>query len=84
MRHAFVQDKDGRTPLHMTAIHGFYLRTETLIHHGESLSWNLTHRRSQNNFNVVYCYYKETKSSYSEITEHILPHSMFNVGFIYI
>ena len=30
-----VQDEDGRTPLHMTALHGFYLRTETLISHGE-------------------------------------------------
>ncbi len=30
-----IQDSDGRTALHMTAIHGFYLRTETLISHGE-------------------------------------------------
>ena len=29
-----IQDCDGHTPLHMTAIHGFYLRTETLINHG--------------------------------------------------
>ena len=29
-----VQDVDGRTPLHMTALHGFYLRTETLISQG--------------------------------------------------
>ena len=27
----FIQDTSGRTALHMTAIHGFYLRTETLI-----------------------------------------------------
>ena len=31
---ANVQDSDGRTPLHVTAIHGFYLRTESLITHG--------------------------------------------------
>ena len=29
-----IQDMDGRTPLHMTALHGFYLRTETLISQG--------------------------------------------------
>ena len=29
-----IQDMDGRTPLHMTALHGFYLRTETLIGQG--------------------------------------------------
>ena len=29
-----VQDNAGRTPLHVTAIHGFYLRTESLITHG--------------------------------------------------
>ena len=32
-----VQDLEGRTPLHMTALHGFYLRTETLISHGQSV-----------------------------------------------
>ena len=31
-----IQDIEGRTPLHMTAMFGFYLRTETLISHGES------------------------------------------------
>ena len=30
-----IQDIEGRTPLHMTAMFGFYLRTETLISHGE-------------------------------------------------
>ena len=30
-----IQDVEGRTPLHMTAMFGFYLRTETLISHGE-------------------------------------------------
>lgn len=33
-----VQDSDGRTALHMTALHGFYLRTETLISHGKNSS----------------------------------------------
>ena len=32
-----IQDLDGRTPLHMTALHEFYLRTETLISHGEGV-----------------------------------------------
>ena len=31
-----AQDGSGRTPLHLTAIRGFYLRTETLISNGES------------------------------------------------
>ena len=30
-----IQDCNGRTPLHMTALHGFYLRSQTLILHGE-------------------------------------------------
>ena len=29
-----LQDNDGRTPLHMTAIHGRFTRAETLIAHG--------------------------------------------------
>ena len=32
-----AQDSSGRTPLHLTAIRGFYLRTETLISNGESV-----------------------------------------------
>ena len=32
-----AQDSSGRTPLHLTAIRGFYLRTETLISNGECL-----------------------------------------------
>ena len=39
-----IQDIEGRTPLHMTAMFGFYLRTETLISHGEyafcNTAWN--------------------------------------------
>jgi ankyrin repeat protein len=30
-----VQSEDGRTPLHMTAIHGRFARSETLIDHGK-------------------------------------------------
>jgi len=30
-----VQSEDGRTPLHMTAIHGRFTRSKTLIDHGE-------------------------------------------------
>ena len=30
-----VQDNTGRTALHVTAVHGFYLRTESLITCGE-------------------------------------------------
>ena len=37
-----IQDCDGHTPLHMTAIHGFYLRTETLINHGKGYGTSMT------------------------------------------
>jgi ankyrin repeat protein len=30
-----VQSEDGRTPLHMTAIHGRFTRSKTLIDHGK-------------------------------------------------
>ena len=30
-----LQSEDGRTPLHMTAIHGRFTRSKTLIDHGE-------------------------------------------------
>ena len=29
-----VQDNAGRTPLHVTAVHGYYLRTDSLITSG--------------------------------------------------
>ena len=38
-----VQDNAGRTPLHVTAIHGFYLRTDSLISSGIHHSYTLTH-----------------------------------------
>ena len=31
---SYLKDINGRTALHMTSVHGFYLRTETLINHG--------------------------------------------------
>ena len=39
--------------------------------------------RSQNNFNVVYCNYKETNSSYNVIAERNSPQSLPNVGNIF-
>jgi ankyrin repeat protein len=30
-----AQSEDGRTPLHMTAIHGRFTRSKTLIDHGK-------------------------------------------------
>ncbi len=36
----FLQSKDGKTPLHMTAIHGRFSRSQAIIQNGES--WLLT------------------------------------------
>lgn len=33
---AVVQSRDGKSPLHMTAVHGRFTRSQTLIQNGES------------------------------------------------
>lgn len=39
----FPQSKDGKTPLHMTAIHGRFSRSQTIIHNGKKKHNSITY-----------------------------------------